>query len=489
MKKTFLLLIGILVLSYSCSDEDDDLTLLPAGVEINDFVWRGMNFFYLYKDNVANLANDRFATDEEYTAFLEGFDSPEELFNSLLFQPGVEDEFSFITDNRFELEQVLDGTTLNSGVEFGLVRYPNDPNNVFGIVRYILPNSDAASSTLRRGDIFNTVDGTQLTDSNFGGLLFNSNSSITYGLANFDGNDVTPTGEEVTVAKAVITEDPIFISTTLDVGGQNVGYLMYNGFRADFDEQLNNAFGDLRNNNVTDLILDLRYNGGGSVLSAVTLGSLIAGQFSGEVFSTERWNSDLQAFFEDNFPANLVNNFRTTTRNGTPLNSLSLNRLYVLTTGSSASASELVINSLRPYIDIVQIGTPTRGKFQASVTVLDSENPDGRSDFDDFDDNGVTATHNYAMQPLVLIEVNVNGESEFADGLDPDLELREDFTNFGILGDVNEPLLARAIQEITGTGRSSIQAADGSILRLEEIQYKKGEMHKDDMILNLKDFR
>ena len=488
MKKVFLLLIGLGMLCISCTDEDDDLTLVPSNLEVRDFVWRGMNFFYLYKDNVPDLANDRFPTDEEYTAFLESFNSPEALFGDLLFLPGDEDQFSFITDNRFELEQALDGTTLNSGVEFGLVRFPNDDTNIFGIVRYILPNSDAASSTLQRGDIFTRVNGTQLTDTNFGSLLFNDESSITYGLATFDGTTITDTAEEVTVGKAVITENPIFITSTLNVSGQNIGYLMYNGFRADFDEQLNDAFGFLASNNVTDLVLDLRYNSGGSVLSAITLGSMITGQFEGQVFSTEQWNSDLQAFFEDNVPDRLTNPFRGTTRDGTALNTLNLNRVFVLTTGASASASELVINSLSPYIDVIQIGTQTRGKFQASVTVLDSENQDGVSSFDDFDGTGITTSHDYAMQPLVLIEVNANGVSEFSQGLSPDLELREDFTNFGVLGDPTEPLLARAIQEITGaSGRFGGVQPSSPVMK--EIQYKEGKMHKDDIILNIRDFQ
>lgn len=491
MKKVLFLVIGISLTFSSCTDEDDDLTAVPASVEINDFVWKGMNFFYLYKDNVPDLANDRFSSDEEFTTFLENSGTPEELFNDLLFLPGDEDQFSFITDDRFELEGFLSGTTLNSGVEFGLVRYPDNPSNVFGIVRYILPNSDAANSTLIRGNVFNTVNGTQLTDTNFGGLLFNDESSVTFGLATFDGATVTPTGEEVTVGKAVITENPILITSTLNVGGQNIGYLMYNGFRADFDEQLNNAFGELAANNVTDLVLDLRYNSGGSVLTAVTLGSMITGQFVGDVFSTEQWNSDLQAFFEANFPDNLTNLFRSTTRNGSTLNTLNLNRVFVLTTGSSASASELVINSLSPYIDVIQVGTQTRGKFQASVTVFDSENPDGESNFDDFDATGITTSHDYAMQPLVLIEVNANGASEFSQGLSPDLELAEDFSNFGILGDPSEPLLARALQEITGTsGRAAtFGQSNANPVRLNEIQYQPGRMHKDDIILNIKDFQ
>ena len=73
---------------------------------------------------------------------------------------------------------------------------------------------------------------------------------------------------------------------------------------------LDNAFGEFAANGVTDLVLDLRYNPGGSVLTSVTLASLITGQFTGEIFTTEQWNSDNQAFFEANDPERLINRFR-----------------------------------------------------------------------------------------------------------------------------------------------------------------------------------
>ena len=121
---------------------------------------------------------------------------------------------------------------------------------------------------------------------------------------------------------------------------------------------------DFKSNGVTELVLDFRYNPGGSVYSAITLSSLVTGQFNGQIFSTEQWNDDVQEFFQQNDPGRLENKFINETRNGQSLNSLNLKSVYVITTGRSASASELVINGLNPYIDVVQIGTSTTGKFQ-----------------------------------------------------------------------------------------------------------------------------
>jgi len=467
-KIALLIVLSILIVP-SCSDDLDDNPI--ASSSINDFIWKAMNVFYLYKDDVPDLANDRFATDSEYNTYLDGFDTPEAIFDNLIFQPGVIDRFSFLVDNYIELEQLFAGVTKNHGMEFGLIFFPGSDFNVFGYVRYVLPGTDAESKGVQRGMIFNTIDGVQITADNFSDLL--EPESYTIGLATFDGTTITPTSDTIDLTKVEYTENPIFISETLNVEGQNIGYLMYNGFTANFDSQLNAAFAGFASNGITDLVIDFRYNPGGSVFTAITLSSLITGQFTGEVFTTEQWNSDNQAFFEANDPNRLINLFIDETRNGANLNSLNLNRVYILTTRSSASASELVINGLNPYIDVVQIGGTTRGKFSASTTLYDSS---------DFGRSGANPNHTYAVQPLILKSINVNGVTDYFDGLAPDTELFEDYSNLGSLGDINEPFLAEALAQITGSGRSSQRPFEV----LKELSNRKAMIpHSDELIYDL----
>ncbi|OED37993.1 peptidase S41 [Flavobacteriaceae bacterium (ex Bugula neritina AB1)] len=430
----------------SCFTDNDDVFNNASVQEINEFIWRGMNTFYLYKADVPDLANDRFSSSQERANFLSNFSTPEIAFDALLSKEidqasGLKvDEFSFLVDDYIELEQSLDGITKNNGMEYGLARYPNHASNVFGYVRYVLPNTDAAAKGIKRGDIFSTIDGTQITDSNFRELLAPDTYAI--GLADFDGNTVTPTDTSITLTKVQYTENPVFLCKTLDVGGNPVGYLMYNGFTANFDTQLNDAFGKFVTDGITDLVLDLRYNGGGSVISAIDLSSMITGQFNGQVFSTEEWNADRQDQFGD------TNLFDNEIRTGANINSVNLTKVYVLTTGSSASASELVINGLDPYIDVIQVGVNTSGKFQASITLYDSSN---------FGRTGVNTGHTYAIQPLVLRSLNADGVTDYFGGFTPEIEVSEDFSNLGVLGDPNETLLKAAIDDILNGKKSRKQ--------------------------------
>ncbi|PWK17914.1 S41 family peptidase [Xanthomarina spongicola] len=448
--KSIKLLFILFILSFVTIGCFEDLDDNPVSTrDLNDFVWKGLNTYYLYKDNVPDLANDRF-NDSEYESFLNSFSSPEDLFESLIYQRPTIDRFSWITDNYIELQQQLNGTTYNNGMEFGLVRFSSTSSEVFGYVRYVLPNTDAENKGLQRGLIFHAVNGTSLNLDNYRTLLSPNNYTInlaTYndnGTPETDDDSIEPTNQSINLTKTPYTENPIFIKQILEVDNQNVGYLMYNGFTRDFDSQLNETFNYFQSQNIQNLVLDLRYNSGGSVNTAILLSSMITGQFTGQTFATQQWNSEIQSQID---PNDLIYNF-TDNDDGISLNSLQLAKVYVLTTKSTASASELVINCLNPYIDVVQIGGTTTGKYQASITLYDSP---------DFSNSDINPIHTYAMQPLVLKTLNTVGYTDYNNGLDPDIIASENYGNLGVLGNPDETLLAIALQHIIDTGRISLQ--------------------------------
>ena len=175
-------LLFLLILPLGCEDMDDNA--VPSSLEVKDFVWKGMNLYYLWQTDVADLADDRFADQGELNTYLENFESPEVLFNSLRVS-NTTDRFSVIYSDYRVLEGVLSGNTLNNGMDFGL-KHINATTDVFGWVRYIIPNSDAATKNIHRGDIFYAIDGIPLNDSNYRSLLFVSNATYTVNLAEYN---------------------------------------------------------------------------------------------------------------------------------------------------------------------------------------------------------------------------------------------------------------------------------------------------------------
>lgn len=455
--KKFILLSVVTSLIYSCSKDDDSLRLPntvdpdgSAAVEVQDFMWKAMNFWYYWQSNVEDLADDRFvntaAGRAEYTAFLDSEDNPGAFFENKLQY--IQDRFSFYNSDYRELTNSLAGISRSNGLEFGLVRF-SDSDELFCYVRYIIPNSNAAKTDIQRGDLFTGVDGQTLTLNNYIDLLFGDNDTYTLNMADFVNGSVVPNNQEVVLTKEeALAENPIFISKSFEIGGENIGYIMYNQFVNEYEGELYAAIESLKSAGITNLIMDLRYNPGGSVNTTRLLASMVYGTNTKDIFLRKRYNERLQNQFSDG----QLEVYFADKVNGKTINSLGLTKLYVLTTASSASASELLINSLEPYLDVIQIGDVTRGKNEFSNTMVDDR--ENSYLYTPSRVNKINPNNQWAIQPLIGRNENADGFFDYTSGLQPDILLKEDYGNLGILGDENEPLLARAIQAITGqTGK------------------------------------
>lgn len=440
MKTKFKIIVLFILAAFtfqSCQDQDD--VAAPASLEVQNFIWKGLNLYYLWQADVPNLSDNKFANQVALNAFLSGYPEPEKLFEALKVDKTI-DRFSWIVSDYLKLEGQLQGTTDNNGVEFGLSRKATGSEELIGWVRYIVPNSNASTKDIKRGDVFYGVNGTQLTLTNYQALLYGSNNDYTLNLADINGGAFTPNGKTVALTKTVLDENPILINKVIVSGSHKIGYLMYNGFYSNYDTQLNDAFGTLKSQGITSLVLDLRYNGGGSVETATRLASMITGSFTGQVFAKQQWNAKIESYFAANAPESLKNLF-TNKMGTTAINSVGMTKIYILTSKSTASASELVINGLKPYINVVQIGDVTTGKNVGSVTVYDSPT---------FGKENRNPNHRYAMQPIVLKIVNGAGFGDYQSGLTPTFQQVEYLSTLGVLGSTTEPLLSAAISKITG---------------------------------------
>jgi C-terminal processing protease CtpA/Prc len=428
--------------SLEINEECSDTYTGEKYFRIHEFIWKTLNDFYLWQEEVPSLDDTYSPSGTKYRELIEPYPEPEAFFESLKYE---DDKFSDILSNYEDIENSIKGINANNGLKFILSRYGSE-DAVMGIVTYILEESDATSKDIKRGDMFTGVDGKSLNINNYSELLFGDNLSYTLNMADLNGNLLSPNGKNITLTKTEkFQSNPIQISKIIEEGQTKVGYLMYNQFAQGFDDDLNEVFSNFKSEQINELILDLRYNGGGLVQSAVNLAGMITGQFSGEIFGKYLWNKKVMSVLNSNpetYANNLRINFTSQLGEGETVNSLNLNKVYIITTGRSASASELVINGLTPYIDVIQVGDNTYGKNVGGPAVL----------YDYIDNNRTkNPDHTYGISCISFFIANSQDFYDYADGLAPqdDLKLKEDITNLGTLGESSDPLLALALKHIT----------------------------------------
>ncbi|MGB1042370.1 MAG: S41 family peptidase [Tenacibaculum sp.] len=430
----------------SCSSKEE----VPANIEVQDFVWKGLNAYYLWQDQIPDLADRRFNNDQELYSYLSSFNDPNNLFNSLLVQT---DTISKLIPNLATITTPVTRNRTTNGMEFGIIAQPGSTDNVIGYITHILPNSDAVTKNIVRGEFFYAVDDTQLTRSNFEALLENGANNFTLNMANFDGTNVTPNAKNVDLVKTSYDYPGVFKEQVIVDGTNTIGYLMYNNdFSTNYLADLNSSFANFKGAGTNQLVLDLRYNiGGGSFAKNITkIASMITGQFTDEVFIKEQWNTKAQAWFEANQPDSLLTKFTDKLNTTTTINSLNLTDVYIILNGvdhNASSAIELLINSLKAHINVHVIGTQSIGRNMGSITLYNSE---------DYNFDFKSNNHTFALQPVALTFLNKNNET-YDSGISPNMTLctNEDALNLGVLGTNTDPILNRVLNYIS-TGSAGV---------------------------------
>ena len=422
---------------------------IPDASEVNTFVWSGMHDYYLWNDNVPNLSNTYYQmltsasanyqrNKDSLNVFLNKYSDPGKLFNDLLYQHNTVDKWSFIVSDYTIIDNWIAGISKTIGCDYQLYYLNSTSSDIIGVVRYVLKGSPAELAGIQRGDIFNKVDGVQLTADNYTANLINKDS-FTLSFATVVSGALTPTGKTASLTAVQLQEDPVFLNKIFTINGNKVGYLVYNGFTSDFDLELNNVFQQFKSAGVSKLIIDLRYNGGGSVQTAIYLASMIYSTNTSKLFTKSVYNNILTPYITSTYGASYFNSNFTDKIGSTPINSLNLSDVYFIVSKETASASELLINGLKPYMNVKSFGTNTYGKYVASLTLKDYDS-----------NNNLVTTHKYAMQPIVAKYANSLGVSDFVNGLAPDFAAKEDIGNLLPLGDENEALLKAVLDYING---------------------------------------
>lgn len=432
-KSIFYFILGITFLLAGCEkenpdpDPDPDPEIPEEILVLNNWIWEGMNELYLWENQIPSL-NPNLEED------------PEAFFYKLLYR---DDRDSWITDDYQALLDQFEGVELATGMSAspGLI----DDTRVISIIEYVTPNTPAADSGIVRGDIIVTIDGQQLTRDNYFDLYYQE--TAIYGFGSYDGENAIPNGRKIRLTARELTLNPFVHHEIIDYQGTKIGYAVYTSFvpgpNDEFMDEMYTVLGEFESAGVSDVIIDLRYNPGGYGFVVEQMASILAPASvvsNHSIFSTQIWNAGYTQYWKESDmdedgkadgeeSQQLLARFPDTDLN------LNLSKIYLFTTDGSASASEMLIIGLDPYMDVVQIGTETYGKCYGSFTIPDWAEP---------------KRHNWAMQPIIIKYANAEGFTDFVNGLIPDYYVEDRLLGAVPFGDPGDPLLARALEDITG---------------------------------------
>ena len=360
--------------------------------EQNEFVYDLMRDVYLWYDKVPTI---------DYSDYT----SPEDLLQDLVYK---EDKWSSIT-SREDFHNFYD-----EGEYIGLGCFLKIDDQSDCRVKFVHQNSPADVSGMERGDKILEINGKPVSDISLNdeweSVIGENEIGVNVNLKIADSEGVV---RDIAVEKEWVTVNTVLYHDILENRGVKIGYVVFYTFIEAAREELDAVFAQFRHEKISELIVDLRYNGGGEVSVARYLASLIGGdRLAGEVFIKTIHNRKYSIMNETEYFVGSEN-------------AVNPDRVIFITGERTCSASELVINSLKPYMEVVLIGSKTCGK------------PYGMYGWD-FCDKHIT--------PVSLKAVNAYGEADYLDGMSPDCGSRDDLSR--AFGDIREDSLKQAMYYI-----------------------------------------
>lgn len=435
MKKTMnarLAICGLCLLGFltACDEEWIKPTPKPdpenkVTLKVNEFIYEGLRSEYLWENTINWNAID-FKKEKDSHAF----------FKRLIYK---DDRWTNLTDNAEAWNQGFAGISTTYGFDLRF-SYIGQTDELVAIVRYVYPGTPADRAGIRRGDLLLKLNGGPITVKNYADFYDKPTIVVNKGIL----KDKTLTAEPVGVAMTAVEmyQDPILKDTVINKDGHRVGYLCYSDYTERSTAELIKVFTRFKTAGVTDVVLDLRYNGGGYVSTARALCSILAPEAAmkkKERFLFKLWNENYMSYWKSKGRNDeLYETFVDTL--GINMN---LNRLYILTGKGTASASELTLTGLTPYMDVVQIGDTTHGKFCGGIVLMPKHL------WWDKSASYYQEIKNWGMYVMIYKFSNKRND-EFPRGFAPKYVVKEYLLELYPFGDERDPLLGKALELITG---------------------------------------
>ena len=496
MKKIlhFLVALALSGLTFQSCQKDAIITdeeIIPS-IPQQELLLMDSTYLYTYTYSLWNKNMPEPKTTADLRNFTSTYKSAEEVLAALVaLTPPLGpnnnpvDRFSFIDRTNRVGEQIGQGVYRDLGLSLQAILFDETSREVGILIRLVQKNSPAAQSGLKRGLRVLSVDGVALNltaaaNNSIAGNIDVVNKLYTGNVSHIRVRNLSSGAEQdVAITGSAYTLNPILENKVIELpaSGKKVGYLAYTSFVSVFTNQqpnnfhrdLTTAFEGFSNAGIQELVVDLRYNGGGETSAAQLLTNLIvpAGH-NGQIMYSYMMNEILTAGgFTD--PARANAPFQPVKINKT--NALSLNRVYFLVTSSSASASELVINALKPYMDVQIISTQGRGTYGKPVGSF------GRS-----------VMSNSAIFYITSFKMtNAAGQGDYYNGLlGQKSNSRDGYLD--ALGSENEQMLSDALFHISnGVYRSTSTSAQARIDRGQSVLNTSTslDMHLDMQVQGL----
>lgn len=380
--------------------------------------------------------------DIPHTNDLNYFSPPFEFFASVLSEQDGKDGQPFSTIDSLDASATrgVPSTDYGYGFQYTTNHVEDNDTALYARLLYVSPDSPAGEAGLERGDWILEMDGEPITENNYSRLNGGEGITLTVGYYDAAQDTILAYAEPQTLAPArTFYDNPMHYRNVYVSGSKRVGYLVYNHFTGgltengtEYDDDLREAFSYFATEQVNEFVLDLRYNNGGQLSCASLLCAMLAPSSAlGQTLAYLEFNESIGEQ-EMVFDESLI-------QGGANLN---LSRLYVLTSTETASASEMLINCLKPYMEVVLVGGTTVGKNVASRAFVNEELM-------------------LEMRPIVCKLYNADRESEYAEGFTADVSVDEngDMARFLPFGNPDELMLYTALNLINGTQSGTQQAA------------------------------
>lgn len=425
------------------TNDDSSQSISTETYYANMFGKDALETYYLWNEEISEDLN---------RWNIETNNDPIGTFDQIRYHEGEKyiDKWSMLTDDMTSFENEINGTVTTFGWNLSLydISSSEGKERYIGVVNYVYKDSPAAQAGLKRGDILLTMDGNIINSSNYLNLYYGSTLTVTLGLLGSD-NYIHELNKEVSLTAVSMYENPVICDSIYEFNGKKVGYLAYTGFDLSSIPQLIEISRKFKSEQIKELILDLRYNGGGYVTTEHVLASLFAPQSAvtqKEVFEKEVYNKLLTQYYQQE-GIDLEYRFGTdfeyqdqdqTVTVSTKDTNIGLEKIYGLIGSGSASASEALLGGLMPYTQIELIGSQSHGKY-CTGALLPAK---------DFYVQSPAELHNWGAYVMISIYQNAQGKTPcMPDGLTPDIVIEDNPLLPYAIGDVNEPLLKQALIE------------------------------------------